>query len=66
MAGESDPLYDIDSYFVVGANADYQLTEELSLSLLVNNVLDEEYRVSNYSYSYGAPLNASISVRAQF
>lgn len=66
VAGESDPLYDIDSYFVVGANADYQLTEELSLSLLVNNVLDEEYRVSNYSYSYGAPLNASVSVRAQF
>ncbi len=64
--GEIDPLYTIDSYFVMGANVDYALTEQLSLSLLVDNLLDEEYRVSNYSHSYGAPLNATVSVRAKF
>ncbi len=64
--GMDDPLYGIDSYFVVGANLGYVLNEQLSFSVAINNVLDEEYRVANYSYSYGAPRNATFTVRARF
>ncbi len=64
--GISDPLYTIDNYIVVGANLSYALTRNLSLALAIDNLLDEEYRVSNYSHSYGAPRNATFSVRARF
>jgi outer membrane receptor for ferric coprogen and ferric-rhodotorulic acid len=64
--GNSDRLYKLDSYYVVGANADYALSEQLSLSLSLDNALDKEYRVSNYSHTYGAPLNATLSLRAKF
>ncbi|HMN43784.1 MAG TPA: TonB-dependent siderophore receptor [Povalibacter sp.] len=65
--GTGNPDFDnLDSYVVVGVNLGYELNEQVSLSLLVNNVLDEEYRVSSYSHSYGAPRSATFSVRARF
>lgn len=66
VAGISDPLYRIENYFVVSANLGYALNRQVSLALAIDNLLDEEYRVSNYSYSYGAPRNATFSVRANF
>jgi outer membrane receptor for ferric coprogen and ferric-rhodotorulic acid len=64
--GSTDPLYKIDSYVVVSANLGYELSEQLSLSLILNNALDEDYRLSNYTHSYGAPRNTTLSLRAQF
>lgn len=64
--GMTDSLYTIDNYFVVGANAGYALTPQVSLAVSVDNLLDEKYRVSNYSHSYGAPRNATFTVRANF
>ncbi|MFA5632353.1 MAG: TonB-dependent siderophore receptor [Porticoccaceae bacterium] len=58
--------YDIGSYFVLGLNAGYELSEQLSLDLVVNNLLDEEYRVSNYSHSYGAPRHFMLEARYTF
>lgn len=66
VAGNSDPRYAIDSYSVLGVNLAYQLSPQLGLSLVVNNVLDKEHRVSNYSHTYGAPLNATVAVRVKF
>jgi outer membrane receptor for ferric coprogen and ferric-rhodotorulic acid len=66
VEGDEDPLSRLDSYFVVGANVDYALNGQVSISLLINNLLDEEYRVSNYYHSYGAPLNATFNLRARF
>lgn len=64
--GQSDRLYKIDSYFVAGLNADYAVNEQLSVAVNLNNAFDKEYRVSNYTHSYGAPRNASVTVRAKF
>lgn len=58
--------YDIDSYFLVGANLGYQVTDNLSLDLIVNNLLDEQHRVSNYGYSYGAERNFNLKASYRF
>lgn len=70
----ADPLYasgnrafdKVDSHVVLGMHADYALSRNLSLALALNNVLDEEYRVSTYTHSYGAPRNATVTLRAKF
>lgn len=64
--GDAEPLSRIDSYLLVSANVAYQLSEQWSLSMVLNNALDKEYRISNYTHSYGAPRNVTFSVRAQF
>ncbi|MEN0035499.1 MAG: TonB-dependent siderophore receptor [Cellvibrio sp.] len=62
-----DPqFYNIDSYIVVGAHAGYELTEQLALDLVINNLLDEEYRVSNYGHSYGAERNFTLKATYSF
>ncbi len=56
----------IDSYIIVGANLGYEMNDNLSLDFVVNNLLDEEYRVSNYSHSYGAERNFTFKARYRF
>lgn len=53
-------------YALVDAFARYPLTEQLSATLNLNNLLDEEYYTSTSSSYYGAPRNATLGLRMDF
>ncbi|MDD0844899.1 TonB-dependent siderophore receptor [Pseudomonas sp. Gutcm_11s] len=55
-----------DDYAVVDVMARYPITEQLSATLNLNNLLDEEYYTSSSSSYYGAPRNASLGLRMDF
>lgn len=57
-----------DSYAVIGGYASYDLSEELTLSLNVDNLTDEKY-LSSVKYEqawYASPLNYSMSLDWHF
>lgn len=58
-----------DAYTLVSLMARYDVTESLQLQANVENVLDETYysQIGFYSqYRYGAPRNATVSLRYRF
>ena len=65
VQGSSTPERTGD-YALVDAFARYPLTEQLSATLNLNNLLDEEYYTSTSSSYYGAPRNATLGLRMDF
>ncbi|WP_339510456.1 TonB-dependent siderophore receptor [Pseudomonas sp. RL_15y_Pfl2_60] len=55
-----------DDYALVDVMARYPLTEQLSATLNLNNLLDEEYYTSTSSSYYGTPRNATLGLRFNF
>ncbi|WP_282339363.1 TonB-dependent siderophore receptor [Pseudomonas sp. PS02288] len=55
-----------DDYAVVDVMARYPITEQLSATLNLNNLLDEEYYTSSSSSYFGEPRNASLGLRMEF
>lgn len=56
-----------DSYFLLNAYANYDITERLSLKANLNNVTDEKYISSLHSsFYYAAPINGTVSVTYRF
>ncbi|ENO86767.1 TonB-dependent siderophore receptor [Thauera linaloolentis] len=56
------------SYWLVDLMLRYQINQNLSASLGVNNVLDKKYFYNNgiYSYIWGEPRSANVSIRYDF
>lgn len=55
-----------DDYAVVDAFARYPLTQQLSATLNLNNLLDEEYYTTTSSSYFGTPRNATLGLRLEF
>ncbi|MBM7062850.1 TonB-dependent siderophore receptor [Pseudomonas sp. UL073] len=55
-----------DSYAVVDAMARYPLTKQLTATLNLNNLTDEEYYTSTSSSYFGAPRNATLGLKYDF
>ncbi|ARU89245.1 TonB-dependent receptor [Pseudomonas sp. M30-35] len=55
-----------DDYALVDVMARYPLTEQLSATLNLNNLLDEEYYTSTSSSYFGTPRNATLGLRMDF
>lgn len=59
-----------DSYVVLGLRMGYELSERASITLNVNNLLDEEYyeniRDARFGNYYGAPRSAFLRVRVDY
>lgn len=65
-AGPNGETFNQDSYTVVNAMANYELSKNWDLSLNVNNLFDEKYYSSIDFYNqgfFGAPRNAELSVK---
>lgn len=60
--------YTTDGYWVIDAMARYQITQDLSATLNVANLLDEKYYIPGFSdsYAYGEPRNVSANLRWDF
>jgi outer membrane receptor for ferric coprogen and ferric-rhodotorulic acid len=58
--------YTVGAFAIVSANASYEFTDKINLSVNVNNLLDKAYRTNNFSHSYGAPRNVMATLRAQY
>ena len=57
-----------DAYKVANLMARYQVTDQLSTTLNLNNLFDEKYYAGfagNYGH-YGAPRNATMNLRYDF
>ncbi|WP_287031078.1 TonB-dependent siderophore receptor [Pseudomonas sp. UBA6310] len=61
-----DQRFTQDDYAVVDVMARYPITEQLSATLNLNNLLDEEYYTSSSSSYFGAPRNATLGLRMEF
>ncbi len=64
-----DKRFSQKNFFVVDAMASYQLTDNLTLSLNIDNLLDEKYytMMDIYSvYSWGAPRSYMLTTRYNF
>lgn len=55
-----------DDYALVDVMARYPLTQQLSATLNLNNLLNEEYYTSTSSSYYGTPRNATLGLRMEF
>lgn len=56
-----------DDYALVDVMARYPLTEQLSVTFNLNNLLDEEYYTNTSTSSYyGTPRNATVGVRLSY
>ncbi|CAD5107253.1 TonB-dependent siderophore receptor [Zestomonas carbonaria] len=55
-----------DDYAVVDLMARYPITHQLSATLNLNNLLDEEYYTSTSSSYQGAPRNATLGLKYDF
>ncbi|UVJ46496.1 TonB-dependent receptor [Pseudomonas sp. LS1212] len=55
-----------DDCAVVDVMARYPLTKQLSATLNLNNLLDEEYYTSTSSSYFGPPRNATVGLRMEF
>ncbi|MNO33968.1 Ferric-pseudobactin receptor precursor [compost metagenome] len=64
--GPSRVRFTQDDYAVVDLMARYPITKNLSATLNVNNLLDEEYYTSTSSSYYGTPRNATVGLRMDF
>ena len=63
--GTGAERYDRDGYAVVDLMARYEITDKVSATLNVNNVLDKKYMSSiDVSGYYGEPRNVLLSLRA--
>ena len=58
--------YTIKDYAVFNLNARYALSDQLTLSVALNNVFDKAYRISYYDHSYGAPRNLMATLKYSF
>lgn len=66
--GENLHAYTQDSYFLASLMARYEISDDLSTSLHVNNLFDKEYFMgvsSNYG-TYGAPRNFMASLQYRY
>lgn len=61
-----DQRFTQDDYALVDAFARYPLTKQLTATLNLNNLLDEEYYTSTSSSYFGAPRNATLGLRMEF
>lgn len=69
QAIKQDKRFTQSDFWLVDAMANYQVTDNVSVSLNVNNLLDEKYytMMSHYSvYSWGAPRSYMLSTRFDF
>lgn len=68
--GETTDLdYMLPSYTLVNMAASIELSQQLSVKLDINNLLDEEYFANSYHKLWtmpGSPTNYSVSVKYQF
>lgn len=64
--GPNSVRFTQDSYAVVDLMARYPITEQLSATLNLNNLLDKEYYTSTSSAYYGTPRNATLGLRLTF
>lgn len=55
-----------DDYALVDAFVRYPLTKQLSATLNLNNLLDEEYYTTTSSSYFGTPRNATVGLRMEF
>lgn len=55
-----------DDYALVDVMARYPLTEQLSATLNLNNLLNEEYYTTTSSSYFGAPRNAMVGLQMNF
>ncbi|MGE8496942.1 MAG: TonB-dependent siderophore receptor [Pseudomonas sp.] len=55
-----------DDYALVDVMARYPLTQQLTATLNLNNLLDEEYYTTTSSSYFGTPRNASLGLRMEF
>lgn len=60
------PVNEVDSYAVVDLLARYPITEQINLSLNVNNLFDKEYLTNSFTTYYGAPRNAKLTLDVKF
>lgn len=54
---DSDNTHEVPSYTLIDAMVSYDWSENLKLSMNVNNVLDKEYVTCSYDCYYGEPRN---------
>ncbi|OLU25636.1 TonB-dependent siderophore receptor [Pseudomonas sp. PA15(2017)] len=64
--GPNSVRFTQESYAVVDLMARYPITEQLSATLNVNNLLDKAYYTSTSSAFYGTPRNATLGLRLAF
>lgn len=65
----TDPDYILPSYTLVNLSASVDLSQQLSVKLDVNNLLNEEYFESSYHKLWtmpGSPINYGVSLKYQF
>lgn len=65
-AGPNSVRFTQESYAVVDLMARYPLTEQLSATLNLNNLLDKTYYTGTSSAYYGTPRNATLGLRLTF
>lgn len=61
-----DQRFTQDDYALVDVMARYPLTQQLSATLNLNNLLNEEYYTTTSSSYFGTPRNASLGLRMEF
>ncbi|HSC82670.1 MAG TPA: TonB-dependent receptor, partial [Pseudomonas sp.] len=61
-----DQRFTQGDYALLDAFARYPLTQQLSATFNLNNLLDEEYYTSTSSSYFGAPRNATLGLRLEF
>ncbi|WP_083651948.1 TonB-dependent siderophore receptor [Pseudomonas sp. PA27(2017)] len=65
-SGPNGVRFTQDSYAVVDLMARYPITEQLSATFNVNNLLDKEYYTGTSTAYYGTPRNATLGLRLTF
>ncbi|HZX16834.1 MAG TPA: TonB-dependent siderophore receptor [Pseudomonas sp.] len=61
-----DQRFTQDDYALVDVMARYPLTQQLTATLNLNNLMNEEYYTSTSSSYYGTPRNATLGLRMEF
>lgn len=61
-----DQRFTQDDYALVDVMARYPLTQQLTATLNLNNLLNEEYYTTTSSSYYGTPRNATLGLRMEF
>jgi iron complex outermembrane receptor protein len=67
--GETGSSFELPSHTLVRLFADWSITDQLRLSAVVNNVLDETWYANSYSRLWlqpGAPRSASLALRYRY
>lgn len=63
--GDLNNSYDANGYYRLDAFARYHITENLQISLNVDNVLDKEF-IENTDLQTGAPRSEFVAVKMDF